>query len=800
MNATQITAASPAGTGAVTSASPPRPALGAPAGDLHVHARRHRRSPAWPDVRSGRRWHTVSITGTGFTGATAVKFGTARGDDLHGESAHPDHRHQPGRHAGAVDVTVTTPVAPAPRPPIVHLRVRRRRSRRSPDVRSGDRWHRGDITGTGFTGATAVDLRRDARRREFTVVNSATRSPPPARRAPARGRDRERHDGTAAPGTSQDVHLLPAPTVTGLARRLDLPPVAPAWSSPAPASPAQQQSPSARRRQRLHGGQRHPDHGHQPGGHAGAVDVTVTVADGTSPTSPADLFTYEGVGPEVTGLNPTSGPEAGGTSVTITGTGFTDATAVAFGTTAATDFTVDSATQITATSPAGTGVVDVTVTVAGVASPISQPADQFTYTPSPFVHIVGDGNPDQFRIEEDGAGNVNFFVNDVLVTSQPANTIVQAFVSNTVGGNTLTVDSSNGLVAFTGVDPSNPDAAHQINFDGGPGGGSILELRQTGGSVADTDTYTPGPVPGSGISVISGGGSVQTVNFVNLAPVFDFVPATTLTVNANNADNAITYAEGFFPPGVLNPTWGQVSVDNLEVTNFIRKDHLVINALAGSDEINPTNSLVPTGSAAGTKLLDITVNGGAGNDTLLVNANNTLVVSTEITGATVNIPGVTPVPVTYNTIEQVKVINATDALTGTPMPLPRSGTRPSTTCRSRRSSSPIREFRRPFSSAGPAISWPRSTGETERPARDDRRQRHQRLPGLWLAHLHREIANGDFPSRCYGDRRRQPAELHDGRRTGDDPGQPWCHHGAVTHPRDGQRGRRRSTDHQRGAQ
>ena len=287
--------------------------------------------------------------------------------------------------------------------------------------------------------------------------------------------------------------------------------------------------------------------------------------------------------------------------------------------------------NVTVTTPAGTSAI--------VAE------DTFTYTAaiSPYVHIVGDGNPDQFQIKEDGAGNVDFSVNGVVVTSQPANTIVQAFVSNTVGGNTLTVDSSNGLVAFTGTDPSNPTAAHQINFDGGPGGGSILELTQTGGSVADTDTYTPGPVPGSGTSVISGGGSVQTVNFVNLAPVFDFVPATTLTVNANNADNAITYAEGFFPPGVLNPTWGQVSVDNLEVTNFIHKDHLVINALAGNDEINPNNSLVPTGSAAGTQLLDITVNGGAGNDTLLVNANNTPVVSTEITGATVNIPGVTPV-------------------------------------------------------------------------------------------------------------------------------------------------------------
>ncbi len=41
--------------------------------------------------------------------------------------------------------------------------------------------------------------------------------------------------------------------------------------------------------------------------------------------------------PTVTGLSPTSGPEAGGTLVTISGTSFTGATAVDFGTTAATN-------------------------------------------------------------------------------------------------------------------------------------------------------------------------------------------------------------------------------------------------------------------------------------------------------------------------------------------------------------------------------------------------------------------------------------------------------------------------------
>ena len=107
----------------------------------------------------------------------------------------------------------------------------------------------------------------------------------------------------------------------------------------------------------------------------GTVDVTVTTPNGTSATSPADQFMYVAA-PTVTGVVPTSGPAGGGTFVTITGTGFTGATEVDFGTTPATDVTVVSATTITAESPAGTGTVDVTVVAPGGRSATSS-ADQF---------------------------------------------------------------------------------------------------------------------------------------------------------------------------------------------------------------------------------------------------------------------------------------------------------------------------------------------------------------------------------------------------------------------------------------
>src|SRR5207244_6628147 len=74
------------------------------------------------------------------------------------------------------------------------------------------------------------------------------------------------------------------------------------------------------------------------------VDVRVTTSGGTSPIVAADHFTYNVAQPVVTSLNPTSGPTAGGTSVTITGTNFITGATVSFGGTAATSVTLNSPT------------------------------------------------------------------------------------------------------------------------------------------------------------------------------------------------------------------------------------------------------------------------------------------------------------------------------------------------------------------------------------------------------------------------------------------------------------------------
>lgn len=82
----------------------------------------------------------------------------------------------------------------------------------------------------------------------------------------------------------------------------------------------------------------------------GPVNVQVVNGAGTTPAI-AQKFTFLPT-PTVTSVSPSSGLAAGGNTVTITGTGFTGATAVTFDGTPAVPFTVVDGTHITATVPA----------------------------------------------------------------------------------------------------------------------------------------------------------------------------------------------------------------------------------------------------------------------------------------------------------------------------------------------------------------------------------------------------------------------------------------------------------------
>lgn len=91
--------------------------------------------------------------------------------------------------------------------------------------------------------------------------------------------------------------------------------------------------------------------------------ITVTVVDDDGGSRSTSRVVTVVAAPTITGLSPTSGPV--GTTVTITGTNFSGASAVRFNGLAAKSFTVSRATKITAVVPAGATTGKVSVVKAG---------------------------------------------------------------------------------------------------------------------------------------------------------------------------------------------------------------------------------------------------------------------------------------------------------------------------------------------------------------------------------------------------------------------------------------------------
>jgi hypothetical protein len=114
----------------------------------------------------------------------------------------------------------------------------------------------------------------------------------------------------------------------------------------------------------------------------GTVDVFVQTAAGESKAVSRDRFTYGA--PTITGVAPSSGPTAGGTEVTITGTGFepgTSGTTFKFGKVAATLVECSSSTSCLVIAPPAAkgraGTVDIQARVAKAS--LKTPADHYVY-------------------------------------------------------------------------------------------------------------------------------------------------------------------------------------------------------------------------------------------------------------------------------------------------------------------------------------------------------------------------------------------------------------------------------------
>ena len=109
-------------------------------------------------------------------------------------------------------------------------------------------------------------------------------------------------------------------------------------------------------------------------GTTGVIVVTTTAGSATS----SGIFIFT-LAQSITSFSPTSG--AVGTTITITGKGFTGATSVKFGGTEATSFVVVSATSITAVVASGTTGTIVVITPGGTATS----SVTFTFIPAPTI-------------------------------------------------------------------------------------------------------------------------------------------------------------------------------------------------------------------------------------------------------------------------------------------------------------------------------------------------------------------------------------------------------------------------------
>ena len=217
---------------------------------------------------------------------------------------------------------------------------------------------------------------------------------------------------------------------------------------------------------------------------SGASDGNIEVTDSEGTAVSPSNFDVTAPLPTITSLNPTSGPV--GTSVVITGTGFTGATAVTFGGVTATSFTVNLDTQITATVPTGATTGPIAVTTPGGTATSStnfmvQPRiTSFSPTSGPVgtsVVITGTGFTGASAMTFNAVSAV-FTVNSPtqITATVPLNATTGPIRVTTPGG---TATSSTNFTV-TGQTPS-PIAKHR----------SVIILKLSGHLVASGDVRIP---------------------------------------------------------------------------------------------------------------------------------------------------------------------------------------------------------------------------------------------------------------------------------------------------------------------
>jgi DNA/RNA endonuclease G (NUC1) len=247
------------------------------------------------------------------------------------------------------------------------------------------------------------------------------------------------------------------------------------------------------------------------GATTGPISVTTSAGTGTSSTN----FTVTAPAPSITSFSPTSGPV--GTNVVITGSAFTGATAVKFNGTAATSFTVNSDTQITATVPTGatTGPISVTTSAGTGTSSTS-----FTVTTSGgslnISQVYGGGG-------NSGATYKNDFIELYNASSAAVNLSTYAVQYASASGSSWQETTLSGTIQ--------PGHYYLIQEAAGSGGTSNLpspeatgtiSMSATAGKVALTKTQTlltvDNPVSNTNVVDFVGYGSADAYEGSGPAP------------------------------------------------------------------------------------------------------------------------------------------------------------------------------------------------------------------------------------------------------------------------------------------
>ncbi|MET7551356.1 IPT/TIG domain-containing protein [Streptomyces sp. NPDC005078] len=249
-----------------------------------------------------------------------------------------------------------------------------------------------------------------------------------------------------------------------------------------------------------------------PPGSEGAVQVTAISPGGTS----GGLSYFYIAVPTLTGVSPNQGPTTGGTTVTLTGTGFSQATSVRFGTATAA-FSALSATQISSTAPSApagnSGPALVTVTSPGGTSE----ALPYFYVALPTLTAVSPGQG-----PTTGGTTVTLTGTNLLnATTVRFGATAAAF--SVVSATQITATAPTGSAGFAQITVITP---------GGTGGGVAFQYV----ALPTLTGVSPnqGPTTGGTTVTLTGTnlGDVTAVRFGATATAFTVVSATQITATA----------------------------------------------------------------------------------------------------------------------------------------------------------------------------------------------------------------------------------------------------------------------------